>query len=91
MKRILLLIVLTGAAYTSTAMIENIRPGLEDAATAQAPTPQPMTEARVKQGKVKGLLENGLGALGFLALPDLSAENCACCFSSYLRSRMIWL
>ena len=71
MKKILLLIVLTGATFTSTAMIENIRPVREDAAAAQALAPQPIIEACVKQGKVKGLLENGLGK--FKAIPYAEA------------------
>jgi len=61
----------TGATFTSSALIKNIKAGLEDGGAHEADAPKVITEAKVKQGKVKGVRENGLGS--FKAIPFAEA------------------
>ena len=61
----------TGATFTSSALIKNIKAGLEDGGTHEANAPKVITETKVKQGKVKGVRENGLGS--FKAIPFAEA------------------
>ena len=60
----------TGATFTSTALIKNIQAGLEDGGAYQKSI-KVITEATVKQGKVKGVVERGLGT--FKAIPFAEA------------------
>lgn len=60
----------TGATFTSTALIKNIQAGLEDSGAYQKSI-KVITEATVKQGKVKGVVERGLGT--FKAIPFAEA------------------
>ena len=60
----------SGATFTSTALIKNIQAGLEDGGAYQKSI-KVITEATVKQGKVKGVVERGLGT--FKAIPFAEA------------------
>lgn len=60
----------SGATFTSTALIRNIRAGVEDGGAYQKSL-RALTEATVKQGKVKGVVEYGLGT--FKAIPFAEA------------------
>ena len=59
----------SGATFSSKAVIRNIQLGLESIGKPQPP--KPLTEARVTQGKVKGAVEGGLGT--FKAIPFAEA------------------
>lgn len=61
----------SGATFTSTALIKNIRLGLQDGGESQKNAPKVITETRVKQGAVKGKVERGLGT--FYAIPFAEA------------------
>ena len=61
----------TGATFTSTALIKNIQKGLEDGGAHEANAPKVITETKVKQGKLQGVRENGLGT--FKAVPFAEA------------------
>lgn len=61
----------TGATFTSSAMIKNIQLGLEDGGASAANAPKRITEAKVKQGKVQGVVEEGVGS--FKAIPFAEA------------------
>ena len=60
----------SGATFTSTAMIKNIQIGLENIGKPVR-EPKVITQAKVKQGKVQGYVENGLGT--FKAIPYAEA------------------
>lgn len=61
----------SGATFTSSALIKNIQLGLEDGGKSQKRAPKVITEVKVKQGKVKGSIEGGLGT--FKAIPFAEA------------------
>ncbi len=61
----------TGATFTSTGLIKNIQLGLEDGGAFERNAPKVITEAKVRQGKVRGERENGLGS--FKAIPFAEA------------------
>ena len=61
----------SGATFTSKAMIQNIQLGLDNIGKPQKKVPQPITEVKVKQGKVHGAVEMGLGT--FKAIPFAEA------------------
>lgn len=54
-----------------TLIINTTNPGLEDSGQSQKNAPKPIVEAKVKQGKVKGAVEGGLGT--FKAIPFAEA------------------
>lgn len=60
----------SGATVSSSAYIKSIKAGLEDGGAYQKSI-KVITEATVKQGKVKGLVEHGLGS--FKAIPFAEA------------------
>ena len=59
----------SGATFSSKAVIRNIQLGLESIGKPQPP--KPLAEAQVTQGKVKGAVESGLGT--FKAIPFAEA------------------
>ena len=61
----------SGATFTSTSMIQNINIGLEDGGATAARKAHILTLVEVKQGKVQGSLEDGLGT--FKAIPFAEA------------------
>lgn len=61
----------SGATYSSEALIRNIELGIEEAITPGINSPKVLTEATVSQGKVRGKVRNGLGT--FLAIPFAEA------------------
>ena len=61
----------TGATFSSEALIKNIRLGLEDGGQSKPVVPKVITEAKVKQGKVQGVVEDRLGT--FKAIPFAEA------------------
>ena len=61
----------SGATFTSTALIQNIKLGLEDGGESAKNAPKVLTEVKVKQGKVQGVVEKGLGT--FKAIPFAEA------------------
>ena len=61
----------SGATYSSNAVIENIRLGLEDGGEHQKTPVQYMTETTVAQGRVKGVVEEGMAT--FWAIPFAEA------------------
>ena len=61
----------TGATFTSTALIKNIQLGVADGGESQKNAPKVLTEVKVKQGKVHGVVEKGLGT--FKAIPFAEA------------------
>ena len=62
----------SGATFSSTALIKNIKAGLEDGGQYQKNL-KVITEVKVKQGKVKGYVEHGLGT--FKAIPFAEAPT----------------
>ena len=61
----------SGATFTSSALIKNIQLGLEDGGESQKNAPKVLTDVKVKQGKVHGVVEKGLGT--FKAIPFAEA------------------
>ena len=61
----------SGATYSSNAVIKNIQLGLDHVGKKAKKVAQPISEAKVKQGKVKGFVEGGLGT--FKAIPFAEA------------------
>ena len=61
----------SGATFTSKAMIRNIELALEDGGKSAQREAKLITEAKVAQGQVKGTVENGLGT--FKAIPFAEA------------------
>ena len=61
----------TGATFSSKALIENIKRGLADGGASQANAPKPLTLVKVKQGKVQGKVEHGIGT--FMGVPFAEA------------------
>ena len=61
----------SGATFSSRSLIRNISLGLEDGGRASRNTKEVLTFARVKQGKVRGAVEDGLGT--FKAIPFAEA------------------
>ena len=61
----------SGATFTSTALIQNIKLGLADGGESAKNAPKVLTEVKVKQGKVQGVVEKGLGT--FKAIPFAEA------------------
>ena len=59
----------SGATFSSKAVIQNIQLGLESIGKPEPP--KPLTEAKVTQGKVKGAVDRGLGT--FKAIPFAEA------------------
>ena len=57
----------SGATFTSKALIENIKRGVADGGAYQANAPKPLTLVKVKQGKVQGKVEHGIGT--FMGIP----------------------
>ena len=57
----------SGATFTSKALIENIKRGVADGGAYQANAPKPLTLVKVKQGKVQGKVERGIGT--FMGIP----------------------
>lgn len=61
----------SGATFSSTSIIQNIKRGLEDGGATAARKAKVLTLVEVKQGKVRGSLEDGLGT--FKAIPFAEA------------------
>ena len=61
----------SGATYSSNAIIENIRLGLEDGGKSAGKTKKYLTEVTVAQGKLKGVVEEGMAT--FWAVPFAEA------------------
>ena len=61
----------TGATFTSSALIKNIQMGVADGGESQKNAPKVLTDVKVKQGKVHGIVEKGLGT--FKAIPFAEA------------------
>ena len=61
----------SGATFSSNAIIRNIQLGLEDGGKSAKNAPKVLTLAKVKQGKVQGIVEDGLGT--FKAIPFAEA------------------
>ena len=61
----------TGATFSSKALIENIKRGIADGGKFQANAPKPLTEVKVKQGKVQGKVEHRIGT--FFGIPFAEA------------------
>ena len=61
----------SGATFTSTALIKNIQLGVADGGQSQKNAPKVLTDVKVKQGKVHGVVEKGLGT--FKAIPFAEA------------------
>ena len=57
----------SGATFTSKALIENIKRGVADGGAYQANAPKPLALVKVKQGKVQGKVEHGIGT--FMGIP----------------------
>ena len=57
----------SGATFTSKALIENVKRGVADGGAYQANAPKPLTLVKVKQGKVQGKVEHGIGT--FMGIP----------------------
>ena len=61
----------SGATMSSDGLIGNIKVGLEDGGAHARKVQKIITEAKVKQGKVKGFLDRGIGT--FYAIPFAEA------------------
>ena len=61
----------SGATFTSSALIKNIQLGVADGGQSQKNAPKVLTDVKVKQGKVHGVVEKGLGT--FKAIPFAEA------------------
>nr|AHF25048.1 carboxylesterase type b [uncultured bacterium Contig1514] len=61
----------SGATMSSNGLIGNIKLGLEDGGAYERNQPKVITEAKVKQGKVQGYRDRGLGT--FMGIPFAEA------------------